>query len=522
MIFMHKLKISLIALCCVGGWLSVEAAGEKGVFFGGGGKAAKDNEYLDPAHLQPFVDTLAKYGFKYNKAEEDCPSVSGNSAFTKILQKYSLPTNLGFFGDGCSNTSRYPVCIATKSPARAIGFMTQDAVKVFSGSYEFVAQLESGDGNYNSEPETLTNPADLSGLAKVPALILCSNGDGICGTENSRELFLQGRKHGAPWCLLIRNGQGHCTFSKEESAFMLQWMGAIFNLRMTSASPSGPDGQFVFSDLVVESGWLGSFTYSLRTAGVSHGPNQQAVVQSAAISEYSTFSGDKSKAVWLPNRALAEKWASLMTGQAITAPGVILSKPAGLDSVVFSSLEESTTIKLNASAVNGAVISAVDFYYTNNRDYIKIGTDASAPFSIDWHFEPYASKAPGGWENLNIYCKALSNGDTLGSAWVPLRAKMPLASSSAQPFVRASQHRGALTPVVSKAAAPGTFVVRFPANASVESLQIFSLEGRELAHPQRQGDGSFILALPSRASGVVLLRATTSEGLFSSIYVAQP
>jgi hypothetical protein len=127
---------------------------------------------------------------------------------------------------------------------------------------------------------------------------------------------------------------------------MLEWMGAIFNLRMTTASPSGPDGQFVFSDLVLESGWLGSFTYSLRSTAVSHGPNQQAQVQSATISEYSKFSGDKSKAVWLPNRALAEKWASLMTGEAITAPGVILSKPAGLDSVVFNSLAESTTIKL--------------------------------------------------------------------------------------------------------------------------------------------------------------------------------
>lgn len=168
------------------------------------------------------------------------------------------------------------------------------------------------------------------------------------------------------------------------------------------------------------------------------------------------------------------------------------------------------------------MISSVDFYYTNNRDYIKIGTDATAPFSIDWHFEPYASKAPGGWENLNIYCKALSDGDTLGSAWVPLRAKMPQSSAAGPLAPRGAVFRGSLTPVVSKGKSAGTWVVRFPAGAAIESLRIFSLDGREGVLAQRHVDGSFVLALHPRQSGVLLLRGTAGAVPFSSTFVAQP
>lgn len=108
--------------------------------------------------------------------------------------------------------------------------------------------------------------------------------------------FIPARTAGWPWALGVQHGCAH-DFGNA-AALMLPWMNALIAARLPPVA-STLNAPPKLHDLRLEVGWLGDLN------SISN--------QWATIAPWAEFQGDRSRAAWFPNRAVAFIWRAWQT-----------------------------------------------------------------------------------------------------------------------------------------------------------------------------------------------------------------
>ena len=139
---------------------------------------------------------------------------------------------------------------------------------------------------YNSGPVS----GDLSIVSKVPSLLISGGRDTTAAPSAAEGLWKSGRAIGAPWTFAIQKEAVHGEGTKDlptATKLMTSWTAGVVSHRLPADRPS-------LRDVTVSSGWLGDN-------------------RTGAIAPYTSFSGDKAMASWLPDEATARAWQELYT-----------------------------------------------------------------------------------------------------------------------------------------------------------------------------------------------------------------
>jgi hypothetical protein len=148
----------------------------------------------------------------------------------------------------------------------------------------------------------------VSRAFRAPILIQTGENDPTCGSVLAYGLTRFARSKEAPWTYLCLPRGGHGNDVPRELA--MAWLEAVISQRL----PADADlrkGPPKLKEINVEAGWLGN-------------------PQTLEIAEYAKYSGDKSKACWLPNQGTAELWKKFGLGMPYDFPEQAVRKPAGL------------------------------------------------------------------------------------------------------------------------------------------------------------------------------------------------
>ncbi len=140
---------------------------------------------------------------------------------------------------------------------------------------------------------TRLNPTDKS----VPMLFtLGTIPDDFKMLPDITNKFLPARAGDWPWALGVQHGCAHDYGNS--AAMQIPWMNAVIEARLPRDA-SALDAPPKLRDLKLEDGWLGD------TTKISN--------QWASIESWSGFKGEKSRAAWFPNRAVAFVWRAWQT-----------------------------------------------------------------------------------------------------------------------------------------------------------------------------------------------------------------
>ena len=148
------------------------------------------------------------------------------------------------------------------------------------------------------------NIADIPAVLTIPRLDFIAGEDqfGIRSpTVDNIPYVLHGRAKGAPWGAFINLGGEHQHWEYREVKLMISWLKLVVPVRLPVDITT--DKPPLLTPLTVNnSHWLGTISYT----------KWPIAVQSVTISPASSFTGDKSKALWLPNETFAREWAARM------------------------------------------------------------------------------------------------------------------------------------------------------------------------------------------------------------------
>jgi hypothetical protein len=213
--------------------------------------------------------------------------------------------------------------------------------------------------------------------------------------------FYPGRKDGRLWALGFMWGCKH-DFGPS-ATFFVPWIKTIAEARV----PQDWDplkGPAVLKEIKLEDGWLGDCATWETTW--------------AAIAPYNEFKGDKSKAVWLPNRAMAYLWRAF---QSKDAP-VELTASAGKDQLKRYQpragqqlvVDPGQDVAIGAIGVEGLNVKKIGYYAGD----VPLGESAAAPWSVVWK-----SPAPGPYPLLATWETADGKPGATTAALVIVRMK---------------------------------------------------------------------------------------------------
>ncbi len=210
------------------------------------------------------------------------------------------------------------------------------------------------------------NPADKS----VPMLFtLGAIPDAFNMLPDVEKHFLPARQQGYLWGLGLQWGCAH-DFGNA-AALMLPWLNNVIAARLP-ADASALDAAVNLRDLRLEDGWLGD----LRTISNTW----------AAIAPWAEFAGDRSKAAWFPNRAVAFIWRAWQTKNSPVAiqarvDGSAQLPPWNPKATRDLMVNPGVAIQLAATVRDGLEMQSIQFF---DGDRL-IGESASAPWLVMWH-----------------------------------------------------------------------------------------------------------------------------------------
>ncbi len=220
------------------------------------------------------------------------------NALQLLATQFSRPelVNAGVVPHGCSTSGYAPLEFVRMKAARSIAMLPID--------------VGNKDRSLVSDAE-----APTAEMLDVPALFMTGELDNLSGNSPQNEYVQRARALNAPWTYAIRPGGKHCELDAKSLSFIWMWLKAVAALRLPIAGSTGQSA--VFRPVNVNLGYYG--TLVLKSNGIKCLPMRPELncvdnsVVSATVSPADGFQGDKSKASWLPDRATAEAWVSLVT-----------------------------------------------------------------------------------------------------------------------------------------------------------------------------------------------------------------
>ncbi|MBY0455807.1 MAG: hypothetical protein K2V38_00560, partial [Gemmataceae bacterium] len=132
--------------------------------------------------------------------------------------------------------------------------------------------------------------------------------DPVCGTIMAYGLDRYARSQKAPWTYFCLPRGGHGNVVPNE--LLMPWLDGVIAQRLP-ADVDLSKGLPKLEDIKIEAGWL-------------------ANPHTLEIAEYAKYTGDKSKATWLPNEASAVAWKKLGVAMPFELPEQSVGKPSGL------------------------------------------------------------------------------------------------------------------------------------------------------------------------------------------------
>lgn len=150
-------------------------------------------------------------------------------------------------------------------------------------------------------PTEMTGSA--GGVAGVPGQFIVGEADAVIGARNEEVIraFGWNRALGAPWALAIEPNTGHDITAGARNLWV-DWLEPVLERRLSS-TVSG--GLVELRPIDEASGWLGD-------------------LQTTAIADYPAYTGDRSKAAWLPSMRTALNWRNLV-GRDVPPPATARS-----------------------------------------------------------------------------------------------------------------------------------------------------------------------------------------------------
>jgi hypothetical protein len=136
---------------------------------------------------------------------------------------------------------------------------------------------------YNSGPVG----GDLAIISKIPSLIISGGQDATAPPSAAEGLWKRGRAVDAPWTFAVSAEAGHGGDLPRSAKLMTAWTAAVVRHRLPLAGAT-------LREVTPSSGWLGDN-------------------RTGAIAPYTSFTGDKTTASWLPDEPTARAWRDLHT-----------------------------------------------------------------------------------------------------------------------------------------------------------------------------------------------------------------
>jgi hypothetical protein len=174
---------------------------------------------------------------------------------------------------------------------------------------------------------------------RIPSMVMVGTADGYFnpeydptgGRRGSRQdttVYSLRQNHNAPVNIMVEGGVAHHPKDHEATwGFIFEYLRAAMRIRLAE------DG--TLKNINIESGWLGSH-YELDAGGR----------QMLDIASYADYTGDKSRANWLPDREFAQLWQCYGATARLCSPpvnGVSLT-PAGDSLWIGETLQLSATV----------------------------------------------------------------------------------------------------------------------------------------------------------------------------------
>jgi len=225
-----------------------------------------------------------------------------------------------------------------------------------------------------TDPKKL-KPADKS----VPMLFtLGAIPDAFKMLPGIESRFIPARSDGLAWGLALQWGCAH-DFANSAALF-IPWSQAIAAMRLPKYPPRS-GGPVKLRNVKLSDGWLGQ--------------SPKIKTNLAVVARYNEYKGDKTKAVWLPNRSVAMVWRAMQSND----PPIILQASSGDGSAKLPKANPKSerqmtippggSIILQATIRRGFGVSKLE-YYDGDR---LIGQATKAPWRVDWTQAPAGPRA---------------------------------------------------------------------------------------------------------------------------------
>jgi hypothetical protein len=253
---------------------------------------------------RPFCE---RHGLAWCEGEDD---ILISDRLAEIGAELGRPelVNAPVIRTGLSAIGGYTILFAQEHPDRVLAAVATQPLGPFAKGNE--------DFNFN-RPNTKSprDRGDLQGkiydvsqALRVPILIQTGENDPTCGSVLAYGLVKFGRKQNAPWTYLCLPRGGHGNAVPRE--LLMPWLEAVIAQRLP-ADVDLRQGPPKLKEVKVEAGWLGH-------------------TQTLDIAVYAQYDGERSKAVWLPDKASAEAWKKCGLGMPYEFPEQPLRQPSGL------------------------------------------------------------------------------------------------------------------------------------------------------------------------------------------------
>jgi acetyl esterase/lipase len=175
---------------------------------------------------------------------------------------------------------------------------------------------------------------DFSGAFPVPAIFLCAERDNLSGIVMPTENFEIGRRMGnAPWCMITQPNVQH-TGTPIPPALVTTILEGMITRRLPVANWPATQAP-VLQTLDVTTGWLGDLV-------------------TKTTAPYATFTGDRTRAAWLPDAASASAWAAYVVAQPFRRPTQTIVLPTAVANLqVFDTANATIFPSDQAGGVGG-------------------------------------------------------------------------------------------------------------------------------------------------------------------------
>lgn len=258
----------------------------------------------DPKSWRPFCERHGLVWFPFGRdGDVALMDEKFRAEVAADLQRPEL-VNAPVIRVGLSSNGGFTMLLAQQHPERMLACVAHQPLPPWA----------RGNENFNfnrmteSKSPLVGKPHDISQAFRVPCILQAGENDPVCGTIMAYGLAHYARSLNAPWTYFCLPRGGHGNVLPNE--LLMAWLDGVIAQRL-SADVDLSKGLPRLNDIRIEAGWL-------------------ANPHTLEIAEYAKYTGDKSRATWLPNEASALAWKKLGLAMPFELSEQTVGKPSGL------------------------------------------------------------------------------------------------------------------------------------------------------------------------------------------------